>query len=455
MRFFRQNALKKRMNIALVVLCVVQWPMLHRYFSKAACPASSGTLWRIHDFPSLCCMPPPESISERLQCQKQLFSIPSDATYLNSAYMGPLPVPVQQAGLQALAQRACPIGITPQDFFTHAEQARAKCAQLANAQVEQVALIPTTAYGIASVARNCALRAGQNIVLLGDQFPSNVYAWRALQACGVELRVVSAPVLAGVDAHDVDARARAWNDALCNAIDAHTAVVAVEHAHWTDGTLFDLPRISQRARQVGAWLVVDATQTMGTLPLDVQHIQPDALIVHSYKSMLCNYGLGFAVFSQRMAGGMPLEQSWLMRAGSEDFARLTDYQDAYAPGMRRYDTSTRANPVLIQMFNAALDLLLAWQPQRVQAYCYSIAQEFVEQARALGLGVASQAHRAANIFGLHLPPQFNVETLRQALAQQKIYVSVRGSALRISPHVYNDAHDFARLARVLHQSIKQ
>jgi selenocysteine lyase/cysteine desulfurase len=389
-------------------------------------------------------------MSEALPCQQALFSIPPEVTYLNSAYMGPLPIVAQQAGMQALAQRACPTAITAQDFFTHAERARAQCAKLVNASAEQVALIPTTAYGIGTVVRNIAPHAGQNIVLLGDQFPSNVYAWRRLRAQGVELRVVNAPALA-----DLDARTQAWNDALCNAIDAQTAVVALEHAHWTDGALFDLQRIGQRARQVGAWFVVDATQTLGALPFDVQALKPDALIVHSYKSMLCNYGLGFAVFSERMANGAPLEESWLMRAGSEDFARLTNYQDDYAPGMRRYDTSTRANPVLMHMFNAVLELLLQWQPQRVQAYCYSIARTFVEQARTLGLRVASETHRAANIVGLHLPPQLNVEALRHQLAEQKIYVSVRGSALRISPHVYNTAHDLARVTEVLQKIMKQ
>jgi selenocysteine lyase/cysteine desulfurase len=383
-----------------------------------------------------------------LTCQKDAFSIPSGVTYLNSAYMGPLPRATQEAGFAALQQRAFPAAITAADFFTHAEEVRGLCAQLVNADVSGVALIPTAAYGVATVVKNLPVRAGQNIVLLGEQFPSNVYAWRALQAQGVALRVVAAPAVM-----NLNERARQWNHAVVNAIDNHTAAVALEHAHWTDGTLFDLERIGQRARQVGAWLVVDATQTTGTYPFDVQAIQPDALIVHAYKSMLSNYGLGFAMFSERMASGKPLEESWLMRAGSEDFARLVDYQDAYAPGMRRYDTSTRTNPILIQMLKASAALMMQWQPHRVRDYCYAIARPFVAQARAMGFRVADEAYRAANIFGLHLPAGLDIEVLRQQLAQEKIYVSVRGSALRVSPHVYNDMQDFARLAEVLKRVI--
>jgi selenocysteine lyase/cysteine desulfurase len=351
--------------------------------------------------------------------------------------------------MQALAQRAFPAAITPQDFFTHADAVRGLCAALVNADSERVALIPTAAYGIATVVKNLSVRAGQNIVLLGEQFPSNVYAWRALQNQGLTLRMVAAP-----NTVDLNLRARQWNDAVLQTIDQNTVAVAVEHAHWTDGTLFDLRRIGTRARQVGAWLVVDATQTIGALPFDVQELQPDALIAHSYKSMLSNYGLGFAVFSERMAQGTPLEESWLLRAGSEDFARLVDYEEAYAPGMRRYDTSTRANPILIHMLKASLELLTQWQPDRVQRYCYTIAREFVEQVRAMGLRVADEQHRAANIFGLHLPAGSDIDALRKQLAAQNIYVSVRGSALRVSPHVYNDAADFARLAAALQAVFK-
>ncbi|MGL4574994.1 MAG: aminotransferase class V-fold PLP-dependent enzyme [Burkholderiaceae bacterium] len=383
-----------------------------------------------------------------LHCQKDAFSIPADHTYLNSAYMGPLPRVVQAAGAQALSLRAFPAAITASDFFTHADEVRSQCAALVNAHAEHVALISTAAYGIAAVAKNLPLQRGQNIVLLSEQFPSNVYAWRALRERGVTLRTINSPPLM-----DLNSRAQAWNDAVLDAIDADTALVALEPAHWTDGTLFDLVRIGARAREMGAWLVVDATQTVGARPFDVQAVQPDALIVHSYKSMLCNYGLGFAVFSQRMAHGQPVEESWLTRAGSENFAGLVNYQDEYAPGMRRYDTSTRANSVLIGMLKASAALLLQWQSQRIQAYCYHIARAFTVEAAGLGLRVADEAHRAGNIFGVYLPEGVDAETVRTQLAQQKIHVSVRGSAVRVSPHVYNDEEDFARLLGALKQAI--
>ncbi len=389
-----------------------------------------------------------------LDCQREQFSLPSDHCYLNSAYMGPLPLLTQKAGMSAMALRAAPMGLTAQDFFAPAERTRTLCAQLVNADAERVALVNTAAYGLGIVAKNVQPKAGQNVVMIGDMFPSNVYAWRNWRDRGVEMRSVAAPDAPwSTGACGGVSRAQRWNEALLDAIDSNTVLVAVEPAHWTDGTLFDLERLGQRCRAVGAVFVVDGTQTVGAMPLDMQRVQADALVVHSYKSMLCNYGLGFAVLGERFLQGSPLEESWLMRAGSENFARLVDYEDRYADGMRRFDTSVRANPVLIGMLEASCGLLLTWQPQRIREYLLGIARPSVERLRALGFEVADETERCANLFGVKLPPGLAPEACRAHLARQQIHVSVRGSAVRVSPHVYNDAADLERLVNALQELV--
>jgi selenocysteine lyase/cysteine desulfurase len=393
------------------------------------------------------------STSRPLLCQRDLFSIPEGHCYLNSAFMGPLPRRVEQAGVAALAVRASPIDLTSKDFFEPAERTRTLCAQLVNADPERIAFIPTAAYAMAVVAKNLRPRAGQNVVMLGEMFPSNVYAWRNWRAADVEMRTVVAPAAPWSSPSIGTSRAALWNDAVVGAIDADTALVAVEPAHWTDGTLFDLERIGRRCREVGAAFVIDATQTVGAMPLDVQRVQPDALVVHSYKSMLSNYGLGFAVFSDRFLDASPLEESWLMRAGSENFARLVDYDDGYAQGMRRFDTSLRANPILITMLEAACRLLLEWQPGRVRDYLLQIERQSVDRMRSLGCEVADEAERCANLFGVKLPVGMDPEACRQHLARQQIHVAVRGNAVRVSPHVYNDEHDLAQLVDALAQLV--
>ncbi len=382
-----------------------------------------------------------------LACQRDAFDLPPDETWLNSAYMGPLPRAVHAAGIAALDRRRTPSLIGARDFFDPAERVRLQCAPLVNADAEQVAFVPGVAYAMGIVARNLAPQPGQHIVVLGEQFPSNVHPWRAWP--GVALRTVDAPMPPSTDAARLNERARAWNDALVAAIDADTALVAVEQAHWTDGTLFDLERVGARCRAVGAAFVIDATQTAGAMPIDQATWRADALVAHAYKSMLSNYGLGFAVFGDRFADATPLEEHWMMRERADDFARLVDYADAYAPGMRRFDTNLRASPVMIEMLGAACELLLAWQPARIRDYLLRIARGPVERLRREGFGVLDDNLRAANLFGIVLPPGLEPEAVRAALAQRRIHVSVRGASVRVAPHVYNHEADLDRLVDAL------
>ena len=390
---------------------------------------------------------PPSDPLEPLDCQRAAFDLPSDETWLNNAYMGALPRAVRDAGTAALERRSVPSRISARDFFDPAEKARALCAALVNADAERVAFVPSVAYGMGIVARNLSARAGQNIVLLGDQFPSNVYPWRRF--AGVEQRVVRAPITSHTDPARLRERAAAWNDALVAAIDRNTALVAIEQAHWTDGTLFDLDRVAARCRETGAAFVIDATQTAGAMPIDFTRIRPDALVVHSYKSMLSNYGLGFAVFGDRCADGEPLEEHWMMREGSDDFARLVDYAEPYAAGVRRFDTNLRASPVMIEMLTAACELLLAWQPARIREYLLAIEARPLARLVHEGFGVLDADRRAANIFGIVLPAGLEPEAVRAALAQRRIHVSVRGASVRVAPHVCNDEADLDRLADAL------
>jgi selenocysteine lyase/cysteine desulfurase len=173
-----------------------------------------------------------------LPCQKPRFSLPDDEHYLNGAYMSPISIAVEAAGMAGVGRKCVPSRLTQSDFFTEADRARELFAALVHApDPTRIAIIPAASYGLAIAARNLPVAAGQNIVVTHEQFPANVHAWRKLTASrSVELRTIHPP-----DA--VDGRGREWNARLLEAIDAHTAIVALGHVHWTDGTRFDLEAV--------------------------------------------------------------------------------------------------------------------------------------------------------------------------------------------------------------------
>jgi len=379
-----------------------------------------------------------------MDCQKHLFSLPDDHHYLNCAYFSPLLKSVEEAGIDGIKQKRTPWKVTPDAFFEDSNRLRSLFARLVNApEANSVAIMPSASYGLSTVARNLPRDKAKKIVVVGEQFPSNIYPWmRFCSNTFCELHTVKAPT-------NFTDRGKKWNERILEAIDADTLMVAIGNVHWTDGTLFDLKAIGKRTREVGAYLVIDGTQSVGALPFDVQQVQPDALICAGYKWLMGPYTTALGYFGPRLLDGIPLEEGWLDRKGSEDFAGLVNYVDEYQPGAIRYDMGERSNFILVPMMIKAIEQLLDWKPENIQAYCKALTSELIDELPKLGFHIEHPDLRSHHLFGIHLPEHTHPEDLQKALSEENIHVSVRGSAVRISPHVYNNDKDIGALRSIL------
>ena len=383
-----------------------------------------------------------------IECQKSSFNLPSGEHYLNGAYMSPMSRAVAAVGHASLERLSAPGVFGPAAFFGEATRVRSLFARLVGApEPDRIAIIPAVSYGLAGVARNLPLEPGQNVVVAEEQFPSNIYSWRRLCATsGAELRTVSAPA-AGAD------RGAVWNRAILEAIDPGTGLVALPHLHWADGTRFDLATIGGRARDCNACFVVDGTQSVGATPFDIETVRPDALICAGYKWLTGPYGIGVAYYGPRFDDGIPNEENWISRAGSDDFAGLVRYQDAYRPGAIRYDVGERSTLLLLPMLAAALDQVLTWTPEGIQVYCRALTRHPIETLREQGCWAEDGAWRESHLFGLRMPDGVDVGRLAEALAAARVRVSVRGAALRVASYLYNDATDLDALVDVISSAI--
>jgi len=256
-----------------------------------------------------------------------LFEIPAGITYLNCSNMSPQLKSVTAAGLEAVRIKATPWTLTGENWFSSAEELRGLAGKVLGTGADSVAIIPAVSYGMAVAASNVEIREGDSIVLLGEDFPSNVYTWREA-ARKRKARIVTVE-------RDPEA---GWTEAVLRAITERTAVVCVPRCHWMDGTIVDLARVGERARQAGAAFVIDGSQALGAVPLDIERIQPDFLVSVGYKWLLGPYGLGYLYASPKWRDhGAPIEQSWMPRRGSSDFTSLTGYCEDFQPGARRFD----------------------------------------------------------------------------------------------------------------------
>lgn len=369
--------------------------------------------------------------------QRHLFDIPDDIAYLNCAYMSPLMKPVVAASTRGLQRKAQPWTVTPDDFFTESEQARGLFARMIGATADDVAIVPAASYGIATAAANLPVAAGQQILVLQDQFPSNVYSWRDLAAeSGAEVRTLRRE-------QDGD-----WTRVILDAITDRTAIAALPHNHWTDGSLIDLAAVGRKLRSVGAALVLDLTQSLGALPFSVTEIQPDFMVCACYKWLLGPYSVGFLYVAPKWQQGRALEQGWITRAGSENFARLLDYTDALQPGARRFDMGERSNFALLPGAITAMQHLLDWTPEAISETLGARTRDIAAKAAKLGLQAPPDASRAPHFLGLRFPGGAPAN-LVQDMAAQQVHVSQRGDSMRVTPHLYNTDADTDRLIHAL------
>lgn len=371
--------------------------------------------------------------SDPIGNQSAVFNVPTDIAYFNTANLAPQLHSVRTAGEAALARRAQPWAISAADWFVDAERLRGLFARIVGTDAESIALVPATSYGFAVAARNLPLRAGQRVLVLAQEYPSGIYTWRAAaRRSGAEILTVAREP------------GQSWTDAVLTALDERVAIVSVPNVHWTDGSLVDLVPIAARTRELGARLVVDGSQSLGAMPLDVSELRPDFLVTVGYKWLLGPFGVGYLYVAEEHRRGEPLEENWILRAGSEDFARLVDYRDEYQPGARRFDVGERTKFELVPMATAAVEQIHEWTVPRVAAALAARTSDIAQRAARLGLDPMPDSQRGPHMIGVSLPEPVRSRVIG-ALTDVNCFAALRGASLRISPHLHITDADVDRL----------
>jgi len=248
-----------------------------------------------------------------LDCQQSLFDIPQGVTYLNCGYQGPQLRRSTEKAIEQLSRKSRPWAITSDDFFEPAQRLREQFAQLIDASMDDIAIVPSISYAMATAAANLPVGPIQHTVMLAEQFPSHVYAWQENINSESRITTVQRPLNGD------------WTQDIIEAIDADCAVAALPGSHWTDGYQIGLDEIYRHCHASGTALALDLTQSLGAVPFSVKDIEADFVATSVYKWMLGPPGLCLMYVNPRYHQGHPIELNWISRRNSEDFAGLTDY----------------------------------------------------------------------------------------------------------------------------------
>jgi selenocysteine lyase/cysteine desulfurase len=325
------------------------------------------------------------------------------------------------------------------------ERTRAAAARLINAEPSDVALIPSISYGVATAAKLLTIPRGTRVIVLQDDHSSPVLEWHSrAEAQGFTVETIKRP-------DDGD-----WTSAVLAAIErsgAPVSLASISSVHWSDGGLIDVDKVAAALRQRGAAFLIDATQAVGVLAMDVKRLDPDFVLFPTYKWVLGPYGRAFLYVAKRHQGGIPLEQIAAGRRNvrAENAVYFTDL--SYVGDARRFDMGERDYFISTEMAAIGMEMLADWGAAAVAQRIAMLTERIAEGVRDIGIGVLKSHLRAPHILSLAFKDGMPAGLI-EGLAAEGIYVALRLGRLRVSPHVYNDEADADRFVEALAKRLR-
>jgi selenocysteine lyase/cysteine desulfurase len=376
-----------------------------------------------------------------LPSQRDLFDIPREVCYLNSASYSPLPLKTQQAAHAAVGRKGQPWRLDAGFAGRQHDRARIAAARLIGADPADIALIPSISYGVATAAKLLTIPRGGRVIVLENDHSSPVLEWQTRAgAQGFTVETVRQP-------GDGD-----WTSAVLACIERPGApavsLASISSVHWSDGGLIDLENVAAALRRHGALFLIDATQSAGVLPLDVRQLDPDFVIFPTYKWLLGPYGRAFLYIAKRHQDGTPLEQTSAGRRDvrAENAVYFTD--TSYVGDASRFDMGERDHFIALEMAAIGMEMIAEWGAAAIAQRLAMLTERIAEGVRGFDVSMPERRLRAPHILCVGFKDG-TAKALVERLATEGIYVAPRLGRMRVSPHVFNDEADADRFVQAL------
>jgi len=376
-----------------------------------------------------------------LPSQREHFEMPREICYLNAASYSPLPRKTLEAGRAAVGRKGQPWTVPAGFANALFERTRAAAARLINADADDVALISSVGYGVATAAKLLAIPRGSRVLVLENDHSSPVLEWHArADAQGFVVETVRQPENAD------------WTSAVLAAIERPgvppVSLASISSVHWSDGGLIDIAQVAAALRKQGAMFLIDATQAVGVIAMDVKALDPDFVIFPTYKWLLGPYGRAFLYVAPRHQNGVPLEQTSYGRRGINSEREVYFADVGYVANARRFDMGERDYFISMEMAAVSMEVVGAWGAPAISQRIAMLTQRIADGLQGNAVRVADAKFRAPHILSLSFEGGMP-SGLVERLAGEGIHVAPRLGRMRVSPHVYNDEADADRLVAAL------
>jgi selenocysteine lyase/cysteine desulfurase len=364
---------------------------------------------------------------ELWQQYRHQFPVTEKLIYLNHAAVAPLTRPTAEA-MQRLAQDALEYGsLHYGDWMATYEGVRKSTARLINANPKEIAIVKNTSEGIAIVAAGMKWKRGDIVVAFEEEFPSNYYPWKRLEALGVEVRWLS--IFSSLDRIDESCRG--------------ARMLAISFVQYLSGYRVDLTKIGEICSRRGCLFLVDAIQGMGAFPIDVRVSKIDVLAADGHKWLLGPEGCGVLYVRQEVQDEIePIEFGWTNVAKYADYASR---DMSLRPDAGRYECGT-LNTIGCYGLRAALDFLLEVGIENIAPAVQALGDQIHDGAQARGY--ETLGHRSpetgAGIVSIRKPGVESLAMVRK-LKDAGIIAAPRQGWVRLAPHFYIAPHEIEKL----------
>jgi selenocysteine lyase/cysteine desulfurase len=361
--------------------------------------------------------------------------------WLNCAHQGPLPRVAVQAAERALADKAAPHRIGDDAFDEFPRRLKDALGRLAGVPADQVILGNSTSYGLHLLVQGIGWREGDEVLLVDGDFPATIVPWLPLAERGVRVRLLK-PEGGTLEAGQLEAELTPATRLFCSS--------------WVfsfTGQTVHLAALGQVCRRAGVTFVVNGSQAVGAVPLDLARLPVDALVSCGFKWLCGPYGTGFCWLGPDLAASLTYRPAyWLAHLAQDDLGRDTGYRLREQVGAAGWDVFGTANFLTFQPWTAAVEYLLGLGIDRVAAWDQQLVARFLRGLDPDRYGLVSPrsgtARSALVVFGDRRGSEHN-RSLHEALAAAGVDVAFRRGRLRVSPHLYNTEADIDRALEIL------
>lgn len=360
--------------------------------------------------------------------------------WLNAASEGPLPLVAAQALRQAVEWKSRPYELTIPKFIAVPFQLKQVLGRLINVPAEEVILGNSATYGLHLIANGFPWSEGDEIIVMENDFPTDVLPWLALEKKGVTVSQVK------------PAGCVLTPEEVANRITSRTKLVCLPHVHSFTGYVLDVKTIASICRQRGVFFILNAAQSTGSMDVDVTAIGADALTTAGYKWLCGPYGTGFCWIRKELLEILDYNQAyWISELSEHDLAANGPLRIREVNVPRKFDVFGTANFFNFVPWRASVEYFLNLGLSNVKSHNDELADLLIRALRDKDYTLISPSEigrRSHIVVFSHRNPEQNSRIFEQ-LKNAGIYLALWKGNLRASAHIYNTPRDIERLAELL------